>query len=126
MPGRSGQLWRSLFAYSLAVTACAALLVVSTTPASAAETVMEPYSARYAVYRNGKLQARAEFLLQQQGDTWVLKSESIGTHGMARVLKFRDYEFTEGHFDIPVRGCTIKLDDTVVVEDGKLVEGPGQ
>ncbi|NIQ96710.1 MAG: hypothetical protein GWN87_22865, partial [Desulfuromonadales bacterium] len=55
-------------------------------------------SARYAVYRNGKLQARAEFLQQQQGETWVLKIESIGTHGMARFLKFRDYEFTEGYF----------------------------
>ncbi|MEM1197736.1 MAG: peptidase M29 [Pseudomonadota bacterium] len=29
--------------------------------------------------------------------------------------------FTEGHFDIPVRGCTIALDGQPVVEDGKLV-----
>lgn len=28
--------------------------------------------------------------------------------------------FTEGHFDIPVRGCTIALDGTVVVKDGDL------
>lgn len=99
MPAGFKGAWSYLTAHSLAVAACAAALCVLTGPALAAETVLEPYSARYAVYRNGKLQARAEFLLQRQGETWVLKSESIGTHGMARVLKFRDYEFTEGHFD---------------------------
>ncbi len=30
--------------------------------------------------------------------------------------------FTKGHFDIPVRGCTIRLDDAPVVIDGALVE----
>lgn len=64
-----------------------------------AETIFEPYSARYAVYRNGKLQARSEFLFQQQGDAWIIKSESIGTHGMARFMKFRDFEYVEGQFD---------------------------
>ncbi|MBX6746065.1 MAG: peptidase M29, partial [Acetobacteraceae bacterium] len=29
--------------------------------------------------------------------------------------------FTEGHFDIPVRNCTIALDGEVVVEKGSLV-----
>lgn len=29
--------------------------------------------------------------------------------------------FTEGHFDLPVRNCTIRLDDRVVVEAGRLV-----
>jgi 2,5-dihydroxypyridine 5,6-dioxygenase len=28
--------------------------------------------------------------------------------------------FGQGHFDIPLRGCTIALDDAVVVRDGKL------
>lgn len=62
---------------------------------SVAETEIEPYSARYAVYRNGKLQARSEFILEQQGENWIIKSESTGTHGMARFMKFRDYEFLE-------------------------------
>jgi 2,5-dihydroxypyridine 5,6-dioxygenase len=30
--------------------------------------------------------------------------------------------FTEGHFDLPVRGCTISLDGTAVVRDGALVD----
>ena len=30
--------------------------------------------------------------------------------------------FTEGHFDLPMMGCTIALDDTVVVENGRLVD----
>jgi 2,5-dihydroxypyridine 5,6-dioxygenase len=29
--------------------------------------------------------------------------------------------FTEGHFDLPMRGCTIMLDDTIVVKEGELV-----
>lgn len=31
--------------------------------------------------------------------------------------------FTEGHFDLPVRGCTIALDGKVVVDQGSLVAG---
>jgi 2,5-dihydroxypyridine 5,6-dioxygenase len=30
--------------------------------------------------------------------------------------------FTKGHFDLPVRGCTIALDGTPVVVGGELVE----
>lgn len=30
--------------------------------------------------------------------------------------------FTQGHFDLPIRGCTIALDDQVVVQEGNLVE----
>lgn len=30
--------------------------------------------------------------------------------------------FTQGHFDLPLRGCTIALDGTAVVEAGKLVD----
>lgn len=91
-PGRAGRGW---------TTAALALAVaLAWLPASAApEDSVEPYSARYAVYRNGKLQARAEFLLQKEGGSWIMKSESIGTHGMARLMKFRDYEFVEGHFE---------------------------
>jgi 2,5-dihydroxypyridine 5,6-dioxygenase len=32
--------------------------------------------------------------------------------------------FTKGHFDLPVRNCTITLDDEPVVEQGRLVELP--
>lgn len=87
---------------AIRMLALALILLVPATwalPSRASEATFEPYSARYAVYRNGKLQARAEFLLQKQGETWVMKSESIGTHGMARLVKFRDYEFAEGQFE---------------------------
>lgn len=30
--------------------------------------------------------------------------------------------FTEGHFDLPMMGCTITVDDTCVVKDGKLTQ----
>ncbi|HWK44260.1 MAG TPA: 2,5-dihydroxypyridine 5,6-dioxygenase [Stellaceae bacterium] len=29
--------------------------------------------------------------------------------------------YTQGHFDLPVRGCTLTLDDTVIIRDGILV-----
>jgi len=29
--------------------------------------------------------------------------------------------FTEGHFDLPVRNCTIALDDQIVVDAGRLL-----
>ncbi|MFT8614129.1 MAG: 2,5-dihydroxypyridine 5,6-dioxygenase, partial [Gluconobacter oxydans] len=29
---------------------------------------------------------------------------------------------TAGHIDIPMRGCTVTLDDVPVVKDGRLVE----
>ena len=29
--------------------------------------------------------------------------------------------FTEGHFDLPIRNCTIRLDDTVMVDAGRVV-----
>lgn len=31
--------------------------------------------------------------------------------------------FTEGHFDLPVRNCTVTLDGRAVVENGRLVKG---
>lgn len=30
--------------------------------------------------------------------------------------------FTQGHFDLPMMECTIKVDETIVVENGRLVE----
>ncbi len=29
--------------------------------------------------------------------------------------------FTKGHFDIPMRNCTVKLDDETVVDNGQLI-----
>jgi 2,5-dihydroxypyridine 5,6-dioxygenase len=29
--------------------------------------------------------------------------------------------YTLGHFDLPMRNCTVTLDDTVVVDQGRLI-----
>ena len=34
-----------------------------------------------------------------------------------------DGRFSAGHFDLPMRGCTITLDGDVVVDQGRLVPG---
>jgi hypothetical protein len=97
---------RARFAF-LAGIGAIAMVASGVSPAQASGDVMQPYSARYAVYRNGKLTARAEVQLLKQGENWLIKSESVGTHGMARFLKFRDYEYVEGYFKnqrfLPVR-----------------------
>jgi hypothetical protein len=63
---------------------------------------LAPYSARYSLYRNGKLTGKVEIALQQEGDRWAIKSEGSGTHGLARILRARDKEHVtlrveEGH-----------------------------
>jgi hypothetical protein len=56
----------------------------------------QEYSARYSLYRNGKLAGKAEISLQQEGDRWTMSTEGNGTHGLARVLRARDREFVQG------------------------------
>lgn len=60
---------------------------------------LTPYSARYSLYKNGKLMGKTEIDLVQQSDKWVVTSESRGTHGLARLLKFRDDEQVIGRVD---------------------------
>lgn len=58
----------------------------------------QEYSARYSLYRNGKLAGKADMEFRRNGDTWVMSTEGSGTHGMARLLRARDREFVEGQF----------------------------
>jgi len=60
---------------------------------------LKPYSARYSVYRNGKLTGKADVTLEQVDRTWRLKSEGSGTHGLARILGARDTEEASGRID---------------------------
>jgi hypothetical protein len=59
----------------------------------------QEYSARYSLYRNGKLAGKADMKLERNGDTWVMSTEGSGTHGLARLLRARDREYVEGQFD---------------------------
>jgi len=73
----------------------AALLALSWTAGASADIL--PYSARYSIYRNGKLTGKVEVELHQQGDRWTISSEGSGTHGLARILGARDTEQVAGH-----------------------------
>lgn len=55
------------------------------------------YSARYSIYRNGKLIGKLEVDLDQDGDAWEIRSAGSGTHGLARILRARDTEKVTGH-----------------------------
>lgn len=55
-----------------------------------------PYSARYAIYRNGKLTGKMEVSLERHGERWIIRSEGSGTHGLARILAARDIEDVDG------------------------------
>lgn len=65
-------------------------------PVSASASEWREYHARYSVYRNGQLAGKAEFAFERNGERWIVRSESSGTHGMARLLSARDLEYTEG------------------------------
>ena len=56
----------------------------------------QPYSARYSMYRNGKLIGKSDVILILEGEEWTLKSDSRGTHGLAKLLRFRDDEHVSG------------------------------
>jgi hypothetical protein len=58
---------------------------------------IRPYSARYAIYRNGRLSGKLDVSLRRQGEQWTLTSEGAGTHGLARILAARDNEEVAGH-----------------------------
>lgn len=79
------------------VPAFAAFLLLAWTSIAVAE--ITPYSARYSVYRNGKLTGKADVSLAQNDLVWILKSEGSGTHGLARVLDARDAEEVVGRVE---------------------------
>lgn len=81
----------------------AALPLLAWPPPAAAADALRPYSAVYSIYRDGKLSGKAEVELLRQGREYVVRSESRGTHGLARILAARDSESTalaldEGRF----------------------------
>jgi hypothetical protein len=73
------------------------LFLLSALPGrSVAAANLEPFQARYDVYRNGDLIGEMEVELTLQGDRWSLSSQSGGTHGLALILGARDSEYAEG------------------------------
>jgi hypothetical protein len=71
------------------------LLVAWVTPLRAD---VEPYSARYSVYRNGILSGKAEVELQFGESGWTISSDGNGTHGLAKALGARDTEESSGQY----------------------------
>jgi hypothetical protein len=64
--------------------------------ATVAVAEIQPYSARYSMYRNGTLTGKVEVRLHQLGENWIIESEVSGTHGLARILDARDNEKVVG------------------------------
>ena len=58
---------------------------------------MQPFHARYAIYRNGQLAGKANVNLSRDGDLWVMHTEGVGTHGLGRILRVSDSEHVEGN-----------------------------
>jgi len=86
-----------ILATDFRITWLAVILSLSWVGVSYAD--IEPYSARYSIYRNGKLTGKVEIALRQEGDRWVINSEGSGTHGLARILRARDREQVIGHIE---------------------------
>lgn len=64
--------------------------------AASAWAELDPYEARYSIYRNGKLTGKLDIRLQRNGGQWELHSEGGGTHGLARILRATDKEHVIG------------------------------
>ncbi len=122
------------------------VLMILLVPADLLASDLQEYSARYSLYRNGKLAGKAHIQLRNEGDKWIMSTEGSGTHGLARILRAKDREYVEGHLqdgrflplrfehDVTVAGIgnqwTALFDwpsDTVTVEiDRKSLELPLQ
>lgn len=84
---------------ALAAVLLATTLLAAAGPLQAREETdyrLAPYSARYAIYRNGKLTGKMEVSLERHGERWIIRSEGSGTHGLARILAARDNEDVSG------------------------------
>ena len=82
---------------SILTTILCLFLAIAWTGAAWAE--LQPYSARYSIYRNGKLTGKLEIRLAPEGERWALRSELSGTHGLARILRASDTEHVIGNQD---------------------------
>jgi hypothetical protein len=60
---------------------------------------VQPYEARYSLYRDGKLTGKVEMELSIEGDRWEIRSEGSGTHGLAKILRARDIEQVTGRIE---------------------------
>jgi hypothetical protein len=59
----------------------------------------QPFHARYSVYHNGKLIGKSDIVMNFDGKSWSIKSESSGTHGLARLLRARENGYADGRID---------------------------
>ena len=92
-PAHAPPRWAALLAALLPLL----LFAAAPPPAQAeADYTLAPYSARYAIYRNGKLTGKMEVSLERHGERWIIHSEGSGTHGLARILAARDIEDVDG------------------------------
>jgi 2,5-dihydroxypyridine 5,6-dioxygenase len=60
--------------------------------------------------------------LYDRRETWGTEARAIaGNFLYSTGANEVAHRFTAGHFDLPMRGCTVRLDGVPVVEDGRLV-----
>ena len=82
-------------------------LVFMLFPAELWASELQEYSARYSLYRNGKLAGKADVELRNEDARWIMSTVGNGTHGLARFLRATDREYVEGQLQdgrfIPLR-----------------------
>jgi hypothetical protein len=80
----------------MARTAALALTALMLWPVAIPADELTPYEARYSVYRNGKFTGETTVKLELDGNRWSMHSEARGTRGLARLLKLRNTEHSDG------------------------------
>jgi len=61
-----------------------------------AEELPRPFEGDFEFYRNGKLIGESTISLTIDGDRWSMRSDTKGTKGVARFLRFREWSLSEG------------------------------
>lgn len=76
-----------------------ALLIATLVLTSAqvlAEEMPRPFEGKFEFYRNDKLIGESTISLTIEGDQWSMRSDTTGTKGVARFLRFREWSLSEG------------------------------
>ncbi|HET6631251.1 MAG TPA: DUF3108 domain-containing protein [Rhodanobacteraceae bacterium] len=70
----------------MAAAACALAVCASARTAAQANAPLSPFTARYAVSKDGKRIGEATLSLQRAGDVWLYQTRIRGTSGLASLL----------------------------------------
>ncbi len=93
-----------------------AILILASLQAPGDE-MPRPFSGNFEFYRNGKLIGESTISLTLDDKRWLMRSDTKGTKGVARFLRFREWSLSEGDWiDAAPRPDTYEQEMKVAVK----------